>query len=220
MCGRYTLDASAEDISRRFGAPARQVKVSPSYNVSPGQLMPAITLESDGTRAIELMVWGIHRFFGKDKTRVLINTRAENAFGGFWRKTVFAQRCLIPATGFYEWKLTKDGKIPYCIRPKDDALYAFAGIWEDWQNDEGQRLRTYSIMTSAANEETKCIHDRMPIVLHRTDEAAWLDVASGSQNAIERLLCPSEDGRFEMYEVGTAVNNPRNNGSSLLLSAK
>src|SRR5690606_27726205 len=100
MCGRYTLDKKSDEIARRFNLAAQPADIQPNYNAAPTQVMPAIVQNEDGTRALEMMRWGIHRTVGKDVVKELINTRADKAFGGFWRKTVCNRRCLIPATGF------------------------------------------------------------------------------------------------------------------------
>jgi putative SOS response-associated peptidase YedK len=217
MCGRYTLTKTAEDVEKRFkAAKPGKAEIRPNYNVAPSQIMPVITEDEDGKRTIELMKWGIPRILGKDLVKELINTRSDKAFGSFWRKTVNNRRCLIPATGFYEWRDSKDGKVPFFIHPTDEELYAFAGIWDTWKSEDGHEIRTYSIMTSDPNKEMKAIHKRMPVMLHRADEAAWLEPSNDTQETLERLLFPSEDNRLEIYEVSRDVNNPRNNNAELL----
>jgi putative SOS response-associated peptidase YedK len=220
MCGRYTLTKSDNDVAKRFNLATKPKEhVRPNYNVAPTQTMPVITAGEDGKRAIEFMKWGIPRFLGKDLVKELINTRSDKAFGGFWRKTVCNHRCLIPATGFYEWRTTKDGKVPYFIHPKDEDLYAFAGIWDTWKSDDGHEIKTYSIMTSDPNKEMKAIHTRMPVILHHEDEAAWLEPSNDNQEKLEKLLFPSEDNRLEIYKVSRDVNSVRNNNKELLQPA-
>lgn len=220
MCGRYALDKTADELAQRFRVARVPATIQPNYNVAPAQAMPVIRESSDGTRSVEMMTWGIPRVLGKDVIKELINTRADKAFGGFWRKTVCAQRCLVPATGFYEWKAGVGGKVPYYIHPKDEDLYAFAGIWDIWEDDAGTMVKTYSIITVDSNQEMSVVHDRMPVVLHRADEAAWLELSNDSRERLERLLFPSEDGRFEMYEVSKDVNDPHHNDRSLLTPVK
>ena len=211
------MDKSANDVAKRFDLPiVSSQDILPNYNVSPSQTMPAITETDDYGRVVEMMKWGIPRVLGKDLVRELINTRSDKAFGGFWKKTVLSRRCLVPATGFYEWKTGPSGKTPYFIHPKDEDLYAFAGIWDIWRSEAGQEIKTYSIMTSEPNKEMKAIHNRMPVILHRADEAVWLDLSNNTPTALERLLYPSEDNRLEIYEVSRDVNNPRDNSEKLL----
>lgn len=179
--------------------------------------MPVITLDENGKRHIELMRWGIPRMLGKDKKIEPINTRADKAFGGFWKKTVTTQRCLIPATGFYEWNKTSDGKTPYLIRPKNEKHFAFAGIWSTWKDKDGKEIKTYSIMTTEPNKEMSQLHDREPVMLHRENEADWLETSSDDVNRLERLLYPYEDNGLEIYEVSRDVGNVRNNYPELIV---
>jgi putative SOS response-associated peptidase YedK len=217
MCGRYTLTKSENDVAKRFNIATKPKEhLRPNYNVAPTQTMPVITEDEEGKRKLEFMKWGIPRFLGKDLVKELINTRSDKAFGGFWRKTVCNHRCLVPANGFYEWKTTKEGKTPYLIHPKDEDLYAFAGIWDTWKSEDGHEIKTYSIMTSDPNKEMKAIHTRMPVILHHEDETAWLKPSNDTQETLEKLLFPSEDNRLEIYEVSRDVNNVRNNNKELL----
>lgn len=212
------MDKSADDVAKRFSLSSKPGQdVRPNYNVAPSQVMPVVTKEAGGGRVMEIMKWGIPRILGKDLVRELINTRSDKAFGGFWKKTVLNRRCLVPATGFYEWKTGPSGKIPYFIHPKDEDLYAFAGIWDTWKSDDGQEIKAYSIMTSEPNKEMRAIHSRMPVMLHRADEATWLEPSNDTPTALEQLLYPSEDDRLEIYEVSRDVNSPRNNNPGLLL---
>ena len=95
-------------------------------------------------------------------------------------------------------------------------LFAFAGIWDLWRAEDGQEIKTYSIMTSEPNKEMRAVHSRMPVMLHPEDEAAWLDLANNTQESVGELLLPSEDNRLTIYEVSRDVNNPRNNSAALL----
>lgn len=111
MCGRYSL-SDAEDIPQRFSVTVKpKVKLVPNYNTALTQVMPVVTMTEDGKRQIEMMKWGIPRILGKDLVKELINTRADKAFGGFWRKTVCNRRCLIPANGFYSKAIYETGLI-------------------------------------------------------------------------------------------------------------
>ena len=217
MCGRYTLNANADDVAKRFNLANKAHDIKPNYNVAPTQTMPVITLGDDGKPHAEHMKWGIPRVLGKDIVKELINTRADKAFGGFWRKTVMNHRCLVPATGFYEWKKSKDGKIPFFIHPRDDELFAFAGIWSVWKDLDGKEINTYSIMTTEPNKEMKSVHDRMPVILHKEDEASWIaPTHDDDRGVIETLLRPYEDNGLEMFEVSRDVNIVRNNYGELL----
>ena len=219
MCGRYTLNKKSDDVAKRFNIASKPVDLHENYNVAPTQVMPVITEAEDGKRRIEQMHWGVHRKLflnGKVVDKEIINTRADKAFGGFWKRTVLNQRCLIPATGFYEWKRLNDVKIPYFIHPKNIDLYAFAGIWDTWKDENGHEIKTYSIMTSEPNKEMKAIHNRMPVILQPEDESSWLEPSNDKPEDLETLLFPFEDNGLEIYEVSRAVNSPRNNDKSLI----
>ncbi len=219
MCGRYTLNKTADDIAKRFNLATKPKDLRENFNVSPSQVMPVIVEDENGKRRIEPMKWGIHRhlFKGGQMTEEdIINTRSENAFGRFWKRTVTRQRCLIPATGFYEWTPPAKGRIPYFIHPKHRDLYAFAGIWGIWKNEAGQEIKGYSIMTTEPNKEMKAIHNRMPLILHKEDEASWIKPSNDEPDKLGNLLFPFEDDGLEIYEVSRDVGNPRNNDKSLL----
>lgn len=217
MCGRYTLNKSAIDVTKRFNLANKMHDIKPNYNVAPTQTMPVITLDENGKPHAEDMKWGIPRVLGKDLVKELINTRADKAFGGFWRKTVMNHRCLVPATGFYEWKKSKAGKQPFFIHPTDEDLFAFAGIWSVWKDQDGHEVNTYSIMTTEPNKEMKSVHNRMPVILHREDESSWLaPTHDDDRGVIETLLRPYEDNGLEMFEVSRDVNVVRNNYGELL----
>lgn len=215
MCGRYTL-TQIDELAKHFNLATLPKGLHQNFNVAPTQTMPVITLDEDGKPHAELMKWGIPRMLGKDLVKELINTRADKAFGGFWKKTVMNHRCLVPATGFYEWKRSKDGKTPFFIHPKDDDLFAFAGIWSIGKDQEGHEISTYSIMTTESNQEMKAIHDRMPVILHPEDEDAWIARSNGKLEELERLLLPFEDNGLEMYQVSKDVNGPSHNAPYLL----
>ncbi len=220
MCGRYSL-SDATKVESRFQAelPKKDV-LKPNYNVAPTQVMPVITMSKDGKLQIEMMKWGIPRKLflnGESVLKELINTQSEKAFGRFWRKTVASHRCLVPANGFYEWKGPKGNKTPYFIHPKNEKLFAFAGIWDTWKNEDGQEIKTYSIMTTEPNAEMREIHNREPVMLHREDESSWLEPANDDESALEQLLYPYEDNGLEIYEVSRDVNVVKNNNGKLFL---
>lgn len=217
MCGRYSLN-DADDIPKRFDVKVKSdVSLKPNYNVAPTQIMPVITMTEDGKRVVEMMKWGIPRMLGKDLVKELINTRADKAFGGFWKKTVCNRRCLIPANGFYEWKGAKGNKTPFFIHPKHEKLFAFAGIWSTWKSEDGHEFKVYSIMTTEPNKEMSSIHNREPVMLHQEDESSWIEPSNDDQNSLERLLYPYEDNGLEIYEVSRDVNVVRNNNNRLFL---
>lgn len=213
------MGKTADDVAKRFNLASRPDDLRENYNVSPSQIMPVVTEDDSGRRQLELMRWGIPRKLflnGQSVEKELINTRADKAFGRFWRRTVTGQRCLVPATGFYEWKKSAGGKVPFFIHPKQLDLYAFAGIWDSWESEDKQKVKVYSIMTTEPNKEMKAVHNRMPVILHPADEDSWIKPSNDKPETLGELLLPFEDGGLDIYEVSRAVNSPRNNQKSLL----
>jgi putative SOS response-associated peptidase YedK len=225
MCGRYTIHSS-DEIADRFEV-FGPGDISANYNAAPTQDLPVITSGADG-RKLEIMRWGLIPVWAKD-TKIgykLINARAETVFEKpMWKKLAASQRCLIPANGFYEWQKQADGKQPYYIFPHasqgaDKPLFAFAGIWSSWHDpgagENSPALHTYTILTTRPNAEMEAIHDRMPVILHPSDESDWLNPDMTEAGDIERYLRPLEDGALEMFPVSKDVNNVRVNESRLM----
>lgn len=225
MCGRYTLHQNAASLVEHYQLRDGLSSFNKNYNVAPGQQMPVITSAADGNWQLQFMSWGLTPAWSKGPTLNyrLINTRDDHIFTRpTWRRLVFKQRALIPADGFYEWdKIISNGgqppkKQPYYIHLKNNGLFSFAGLWESWQNAEGKELKSYSIITTAPNKQIARIHERMPVMLHQEEEAAWLEPSLISRESLEPLLRPYEDDLLEMYEVSEAVNSPKNNDERLI----
>lgn len=221
MCGRYTLHQQAQSLKDRYLLDHAPANIPESYNVAPGQLMPVV-ITHDGKSRLELMKWGLIPFWAKDPKigYRLINARDDTIFDKpVWRSLILKQRCLIPADGFYEWQKPanpKEHKKPFYIRPRQEELFSFAGVWEAWKDSEGLEWKTYSIITTEPNKEMRPIHNRMPVILHREDEASWLESSRRSRDDIEPLLRPYEDGGLQMHEVSRDVNVTRNNEEKLI----
>lgn len=214
MCGRYTLTDVAH-LGSRFNLASQPEGIHENFNTAPTQTMPVIIETSEGRQA-EFMKWGIPRFIGPGKVKDVFNTRSDKAFGS-WKKLVMSQRVLVPATGFYEWKMEDGGKQPYFIHPKDGGLFAFAGIWNTWKDEDGREAESYSIMTTEPNKEMSKIHNRMPVILHESDETTWLSSEhNNDQSALEQLLLPYNDNGLEVYPVSREVNTVRINDKRLM----
>lgn len=211
MCGRYTL-YDIEEMNDRFDVEVPN-NLKPNYNVAPTQTMPVIKLV-DEKPVVEMMHWGIPRVIGKDLVKEIINTRSDKALGRFWKKQVTQQKVLIPANGFYEWKKVENGKEPNYIHLPNQELYAFAGIWNSWTDEDGKTFDAYSIMTTEPNNEMKSIHNRMPVILSRENELTWL--SADDEELIENLLKPLPDGSLVTTVVSKDVNSVRNNRPELL----
>lgn len=210
MCGRYVL-YDFETLAQEYPLP-RDFDSAPRFNVAPTQMMPVVT-----DNGLEIMRWGLIPSWARnEKTGYrLFNARSESVFDKpVWKSAITHRRCLIPANGFYEWQARKDGKHPFYIRPNDQKLFMFAGVWGSWMH-EGKEWHTYSILTTDPNQEMRSIHDRMPVILHHEDHAQWL--AADRREDIEPLLTPYTHGGLEIHEVSKSVNIATMNDNRLIL---
>jgi len=165
--------------------------------------VPAIRQAEAGREAV-LLRWGLIPYWAKDEKfgYHTINARAETvdrkpAFRSAFKR----RRCLIPATGFYEWKKLNRHKQPYHIRVKDRELFAFAGLWEHWRSPEGKAIESCTIIVTDANEVLKSIHDRMPVILDPGDYDTWLDPDNRDVDRLRSLLRPYPPNRMEFWPV-------------------
>lgn len=219
MCGRYTLFKTSE-LEKRFNTRPPAFELHDSYSVAPGQILPVI-MQSEHGRTLEPMKWGLIPQWAKDPNigYKMINARAEGIFDKpAWRGPIKYRRCLVPATGFYEWKRESGErtKQPYFIRPKDQELFAFAGIYETWHDATGNEIWSFSIITTEPNADMMVVHDRMPVILHPDDWDNWLEPSLQERGPIEELMRPYEDGELEIYEVSRDVNVVKNNEQKLI----
>lgn len=225
MCGRYTL-ADAPKLFERFRVPRDIIDVADRYNVSPSQQMPVIihaAEDAPGTNRLTLMEWGLVPSWMKDPSKAgFINARIEGILAKpSYRGPIRKKRCLVPADGFYEWQKRKTGgrltKVPWLIRRKDHALFAFAGIYDEWQGEGGELMETYAILTTAPNELMRPIHDRMPVILREDQEEEWLETPGAKVDALlEKLIIPYPDAELEAQVVSSRVNSPANDSPDLL----
>ena len=206
----------AAAIARLFRTTGPIPNVAPSWNVAPTQSAPVVRRHPEsGERRLDLLIWGFLPTCTKDaKARRPINARGETvATAPMWRDAYARRRCLVPADAFYEWRATEGGKQPYAIARQDGEPMAFAGLWDGWRGPDGEVVRSFAIVTTAANATMASVHDRMPVILKPADWPAWLDEAAGDPAA---LLRPAVDDVLRVWPVGRAVNSPRNNGLRLL----
>ena len=181
------------------------------WNIAPGSEIVAL-LGDHGRYRLGMARWGLIPHWSKEmpKNRP-INARAESlAVKPFFRHMLNRRHCIVPASGFYEWKPVADKrKEPWYIRRKDHRPMALAGLWDEWQppGPPSPPMLTCTIVTTAANREMKPVHDRMPVILEEAEWAAWLD---SSNRDATRLLDPADDSVLDLWPVSTMVNNPRN----------
>lgn len=216
MCGRYTLTASIQTIAETFGVPAN-LETEARYNVAPTQQV--VTIMRNGADHLAMLQWGLIPTWAKDESigAKMINARAETlAEKPSFKRLLRSRRCLIVADGFYEWKKEYGGKTPMYITMKDGQPFAFAGLWDSWKDQDGQMLRTCTIVTTTPNDIVATIHDRMPAILLPSARDAWLDTDIQDEQALLPLLAPYPADRMTARQVSRMVNSPRVEGPELI----
>lgn len=216
MCGRYAIATPHfSRIEQVLGTSFQAVQ--PRYNIAPSQNIPIIRQIDHGIELTELR-WGLIPFWSKTPTTEYstINARIETvatkpAFRGPFR----TRRCLIPASGLYEWKQEGGKKQPYFITGMDDEGFAFAGLWDEWRDSSGFKLASCTIIVGPANELVAPIHDRLAIILPETTYAAWLDPKTSIEQ-VSGLLRPYPADQMRCWPVSKAVNQARNNAPELI----
>lgn len=209
MCGRYTLQQTTDQIALRFQVETVEAEVSPRYNIAPTQPVAVVTVNSP--RTLRMMEWGLVPFWAKERSigSKMINARAETLVEKpSYKQALMRRRCLIPASGFYEWKPVGASKQPMYLHRSDGELFAFAGLWEENTQIGGEPLRTCTIITLAASDQMADIHYRMPAILRPEEEAAWLNMSLTDTEEVLSLLKPYPADLMEAYSVSRAVNSP------------
>jgi putative SOS response-associated peptidase YedK len=192
--------------------------LQPRYNLTPGQAV-AVVRERDGRRSVDMLQWGLIPFWAKDAKIgwKLINARLDGiASKPAYREAWQRRRCLLPASGFYEWSAGQGGrKRPHFIRPAAEPLLALAGLWERWRTPAGEKLETCVIVTTDATAQLAPIHGRMPLLIPRHAHALWLDPTSSVEDALDLANSPPP---LEVQPVGFGVNDPKNDDETLIVS--
>ena len=217
MCGRFIQCTSGEALAERFHLPIIP-DLTPRYNVAPSQSVGVIRVTHAGHREFVALRWGLVPAWSPEPRTAYstFNARAETvADKPTYRHAFRRRRCLIPADGFYEWRTVGKRKQPYCIAPTDDEPFAFAGLWERWERD-GTVVESCTIVVTTANATIAPLHDRMPVILARADEALWLDPTQTDPAILQPLLIPCAPERLRVWPVGTAVNRPGSEGPDLM----
>ncbi|MBW8268881.1 SOS response-associated peptidase [Caldovatus aquaticus] len=224
MCGRYVLQRGPAALAAHFGTVGPLPNFAPSWNLAPTQDGLVVRRHPEtGARHLDALRWGLVPHWARDASlgARLINARAESlaekpAFRDAFRK----RRCLVPADAFYEWR--QEGapgspKRPYAVARADGAPMAFAGLWEGWRAPDGTVVRSYAIVTTAANAKLAALHARMPAILPPEAWPLWLgEEEAPTEAALRALLRPFPDAGLAVWPVSPRVNRAGQNGAGLL----
>jgi putative SOS response-associated peptidase YedK len=212
MCGRFTQRYTWRDIQELYGLLGAARNLQAHYNLAPTDTVDAV-VPGDGANRLVSMRWGLVPAWWKKSLKdvpATFNARAETVTDKpMFRDAFRRRRCIIPASGYYEWRKTPDekagtkpGKQPYYVSAADGGVLSFAGLWDTWRHPETREpLTSCTIIVTAANTFTRAIHDRMPVILDAADFAAWLGGRSGTG-----VLRPAAEDRLRMWPVSRRVN--------------
>lgn len=220
MCGRYSLFSKQDVVTERFQlANSEQLEWVERYNIAPSQQVLAIIRDEKGNRA-GFLKWGLVPSWATDPKigYKMINARMETVdHKPSFKRLLRRRRCLIPADGFYEWKRDGDKKQPYRFQLKTKLPFAFAGLWDRWE--EGDKvIHSCTIITTEANTLVRDVHNRMPVILRNEAEQIWLDRTIEDSAKLKQLLLPYGAEDMESYPVSTLVNSPKNDQKEIIQS--
>ena len=211
MCGRLSINATGEQLAKHYKKTFSSEFKGKRFNVGPAQSIPVVTAEG-----IQMMRFGLLPFWAKSSNQMLINAKAETIL----EKTTFkglvkSHRCLVPATGFFEWDKVGDKKVPYHFKLKSRKLFSFAGLYTSRKDPDGHESFSFTIITTEPNKLVGKIHDRMPVILDEDEESSWLNETVSPEDAV-LLLNTYPEADMTMDEVDPAVNNTRNDYGDLI----
>jgi putative SOS response-associated peptidase YedK len=219
MCSRFSQTATPEMIVQQFDVAVPPL-FAPRYNIAPSQPVVAIRIEpGTATRQLVLLRWGLIPSWAKDPKigYQCINAKSETvAEKPSFRDAFKARRCLVIATGFYEWQVQGRAKQPMWIGLKSRRPFAFAGLWEQWQPPEGEAIESCTIITTEPNELLRPIHNRMPVILPPASYGRWLNQTVQQAEPLKALLRPYPGDELLAHPVSTLVNNPRHDAPDCL----
>lgn len=216
MCGRYTAPYSGKDIAARYGLTKTVKNFEPTYNAAPGMNLPVVTKNSP--LKAQLMKWGFIPSWEKDFTKAKfkpINARGDKLTGGFFRQSFMSSRCLIPCSGYYEWKkFSLEGKVqkqPYYFTVKNLEIFSLGGFYSVHKDAGGVEHHFFTIITTSPNSLQKPIHNRMPLIIAKDKEEEWLETDSPI-----KLVIPFDSNDMEAIRVPTLVSSFKNDGPELI----
>jgi putative SOS response-associated peptidase YedK len=208
MCGRFALNENPSRLAEHFLL-SGDVDLSPSWNIAPSSLICTINADMEERRHLHKMKWGLIPSWAKDAAigNKLANARGETvAEKPSFRYAFKSRRCLIPASGFYEWKTEKGVKFPWYISLKSGDPMAFAGLWEVWHPKEGETIESCCIITTDANTLMEPIHDRMPVILNPDQWAIWLSQQENQADKLLPLIRSHESEAMQAWPVTRELN--------------
>lgn len=228
MCGRFALYITPEELADFFGLPELPAQLAPRYNIAPTQPVGLVRVHPrTQMREWALALWGLIPSWSKDPSMGvrMINARAETvnekpSFRAAFRR----RRCIIPASGFYEWMKQNGSKQPYYITSTNGEPLGFAGLWESWSGPNGEDMESCTILTTDANEKIGRLHNRMPVILAPEDYDEWLgagaDLTPAQASQLKHLFRPFPPQQMHVYPVNTYVNSPRHEGQKCIERAE
>jgi putative SOS response-associated peptidase YedK len=209
MCGRYALAASSADLAKWFHID-ETVDFTARVNIAPTDTVPVVRERPDGRRELIGLRWGLIPYWSHDPKSGAraINARVESAADKpAFREPFRKRRCLIPASGFYEWKKVGRAKQPYLIHPRQGNLMALAGLWDHWESPEGEPIDSCTILTQDANELVRPLHDRMPVVIAPEDYDRWLDRRLDNPEVLKSLAVAAPEDLLAVTAADPAINS-------------
>lgn len=216
MCERFTLNATPEVIAKTFNL-QEIPDLTLRYNIAPGQNVAVVRHVEEDNR-LDILNWGLIPGWSKNNNHPLISARSETVHEEpAFKNAIKHSRCIIPATGFFEWKTEDNQKQPYYVRLLNSGIMGFAGIWESWTTEDGTEIETCCLLTTSSNDLIQPIHDRMPVILPPDEYVFWLDKNVQHPIELQRLYQPYQSDLMVAHEVPDLVNNPRFDSPSCIL---
>ena len=221
MCGRYALYGPVSRKNRsRLEFWDGEIDFGETYNAAPTQSLPVCRIHPRTGRELALLRWGLVPSWAKDPSigARMINARAESvvekpAFRSAFRR----RRCLVPMSGFYEWKKEGARKVPYFVHLLNSEVFAAAGLHESWPGKDGaEPIESFTIITTDANEMMRQLYDRMPVIVAEANYEAWIDPANDDTDALKKMLVPYPAEEMRAYPISLKVNNVKNDGPELI----
>lgn len=220
MCVRYNLTSPSETVRAHFGLGAIET-FPPRYNIAPGQPVIIVGNSLSGLREARLVLWGLIPSWLKDPgtRKPFVNARAETAHErAAFRGGIRHRRCLVPANGFYAWKVRSGRRVPFLLRTRNGGLLGLAGIADHWLGADGSELDTMALLTVPAGRAVMPFQERMPLILPAVCFERWLDCRSGETAGIADLLTGVDADGLVAQEVNVRLNDATKEGADLLVA--